>query len=208
MSAAEARAANAGGTISFEAFLSEAETYANALPATTRAAQDAFVFRTAARALLVDAFPVPKLFPMGDFAPGVEIGPIGRAGPLMLIAYRMAPHALLPAHDHPNYAVATLGIEGEVQVRHFETGGNAPAYHQPDSFTVRRTSERVLRAGDLTTLSPRRDNIHSFTAGGEGAYFLDLTSSHGDDAGFSYLQVERAPAEAGGNLFRAKWVKF
>jgi hypothetical protein len=184
-----AQATAGASNISFEKFQEGAAELAKLLPANDPAQQDAFVLLALARALEVSEFPRPKLFPMGSFAPGVRIGPIGRSGPLMLIAYEFAPGAVLPAHDHPHYAVATLGLSGEATVRHFEPVGETPPYASAASFKIRETARRLLRKGSFTTLAPCRDNIHAFTAGGAGAYFLDITSAHGADLGFSYLAV-------------------
>jgi hypothetical protein len=202
--AASAAARPAG--ISFEAFQERAAELSKLLPANDAAHQDAFVLTALALALEVSEYPRPKLFPMGAFAPGVRIGPIGRSGPLMLIAYELAPLATLPAHNHPHYAVATLGISGEASVRHFETVGETPAFASDKTFRIRETARRLLRKGSFTTLSPDRDNIHTFAAGSAGAYFVDITSAHGDDVGFSYLAVPEVRQAS--DEYSSRWIRF
>ena len=76
----------------------------------------------------------------------------------------------------------------------------APPFESQERFTVRRTAGRVLRPGEATTLSPSRDNIHTFEAGPHGARFVDLFSIHGQDVGFSYLAIEPRPNAAGGEI--------
>lgn len=136
---------------------------------------------------------------------GVEIGPLARTEPpddvlhgVALVSYRLAPGALLEPHNHPNYSVATLCVEGEARVTHYEPDAAAPSFSSREPFTVRRTAERLLRPRQATTLSPSRDNIHTFRAGPHGARLVDLFSVHGQDAGFSYLDIDHRPASPGG----------
>jgi hypothetical protein len=161
-------------------------------PATAmdRRGQDAYVLRAAAQALTIASIPRPDFFPMGAHAPGVEVGPVGRAGPAMIIRYRLAPGGILPPHNHPNYSVATIGIAGDAIVQQFEIVGEMPAFSSSTGFNVRRVAERRLGAGDVVALSPQHDNIHTFVAGANGAEFYDVTTAHGPDVGFSYLALE------------------
>jgi hypothetical protein len=171
--------------------------------ATERWAQDRYVLAAASDGLGLRPVPDAKMFPMGAFAPGVDIGPVGRIGPCVLIRYRLAPDARLPPHDHPNYSVATIGLRGEARVEQFEIEGEAPPYANPGGFRVRRILQRCLGRGDVVTLSPRRDNIHTFRAGPSGAEFFDLTTPHGPDEGFSYLRL--AERGAIGDVVAASW---
>jgi len=195
----------------FKAFMAALEEIGDQLPLATRAEQDAYIYGLASRALRVNSFPVPKMGKVGRT--GVEIGPLARTDPptdkvhgIALVSYRLAPNAVVQPHNHPNYSVATVGLEGEARVTHYEPEPSAPDFASTDPFTVRKTAERLLRARDVTTLSPSRDNIHTFRAGPAGARFVDLFSNHGGDVGFSYLDIDREPAVAGGDAFRARWV--
>jgi PCO_ADO len=194
----------------FTALMAALEELGDQLPLTTRPEQDAYIYRLAARALRVNDFPIPKMGQMGRT--GVEIGPLARTTPpsdivhgIALVSYRLAPNAVLQAHNHPNYSVATVGVEGEARVTHYEPDASAPAFTSREPFAVRRTAERLLRAHEVTTLSPARDNIHTFRAGPAGARFVDLFSNHGGDVGFSYLDIDRQPIAPGGDAFRARW---
>jgi len=195
----------------FDALMAALEGLGDQLPATSAAEQNAHIYRLAARAMLVRDFPIPRMGAMGRT--GVEIGPLGRTQPptdilhgIALVSYRMAPNALLQSHNHPNYSVATVGIEGQAQVIHYEADGPTPDFASRDPFVVRKTAERILRPGEASTLSPSRDNIHTFQAGSHGARFVDLFSLHGDDVGFSYLDIEPRPMSASGDSYRAHWI--
>lgn len=207
-------ASPAGGhppsTEDFTLLLAALEQIGDQLPVITQAEQDAYIFGLAARAIRVNSFPIPNMGAMGRT--GVEIGPLGHTIPstdrvhgIALVSNRMAPGAFFQAHNHPNYSVATVGVEGEARVTHYEPEASAPGFASRDPFTVRKTAERLLRAREVTTLSPSRDNIHTFRAGPEGARFVDLFSLHGPDAGFSFLDIDDRPISAGGDSFRARW---
>ena len=195
----------------FTALMTSLEQLGDELPLATSAEQNAYIYRLAARAMLVQDFPMPpNMGAMGNT--GIQIRPLARTEPptdrvhgVALVSYRMAPGALLQAHNHPNYSVATIGIEGAARVTHYEPPADAPPFASRDSFLVQKTAERLLRAREASTLSPARDNIHTFEAGPSGARFVDLFSIHGEDVGFSYLDVEPAPASPAGDRFQARW---
>lgn len=153
----------------------------------------------------VDGIALPQMYPMGPSAPGVQIGPIGRGRSCALIAYSAEPHAVLPAHNHPNYSVATLGLSGEVLITHFEPPEFAPPMTSSASFNVRKTSERVLRSGDVSMLTPSADNIHRFVAGASGASWVDITVPNGPDVGFSFLTLDDASLAQTGATVAAHW---
>src|SRR4051794_38751377 len=104
----------------FANLMQRLEEIGDQLPALSAAEQNAYIYRLAAAAMLVDEFPLPRPGAFGRT--GVEIGPLGRTQPptdalhgVALIAYRMAPGALLEPHNHPHYSVTTIGVEGEAE---------------------------------------------------------------------------------------------
>lgn len=52
-----------------------------------------------------------------------------------------------------------------------------------------------------------RDNIHAFQVGKDGARGIDITTCHGKDIGFSFLNIEEKPSNAEQRLFEANWKK-
>jgi hypothetical protein len=140
--------------------------------------------------------------------PAVYFGPSHRGQPFFIIEWRMEPGAILPPHCHPNASVCTLGIEGEARVRNFEVVGRAPEFSSRQSFRVRETHNEIITPGRINTLSAARDNIHTFQAGKTGARGMDITSYHGPDVGFSFLEVESKPADVEQRMFEAAWKKW
>jgi hypothetical protein len=173
------------------------------LPATSEGQFDEFVWTAGAKLRRVDVIP----FPQGMKETGLDIRPISKfRGVFSVIAYRAAPGVVQPPHDHPEYSVATMGLEGAVRVRYFEPDDEAPPHSSREPFRVRKTAERWLEPRSVMTLTPMRDNIHTFEAGPDGARWVDFNTAHAPDAGdFSYLRLMPRTSERTGDLFDAKW---
>jgi len=170
----------------------------------TEAEQNAFVYTEAARALAVEGFPEVGMSPLFAFE-GVRVGQLALSRRAVVVAYEMAPGAVLPPHNHPNYSVATIGLGGEAIVTQYEPEGALPVFESRAPFQVRRTIDRVLRRGEAVTLVPDRDNIHTFRAGSAGARFLDVATPHGADVGFSYMRIAAQARAGSSDRFEAHW---
>ena len=171
--------------------------------------QDAYLHWLALMAsrLQLATIPQAKVGRFEKLDPAVYFGPSHRGQPFFIIEWRMEPGATLPPHCHPNASVCTLGIEGEARIRNFEVVGQAPEFSSRQSFRVRETHNEIITPGRINTLSAARDNIHTFQAGKTGARGMDITSVHGPDVGFSFLELESKPADAEQRLFEAAWKK-
>jgi hypothetical protein len=171
--------------------------------------QDAYLYWIASKAAQLDLATVPeaKVGALEGVEPKVEFGVGFRGVPFFVVEWRMAPNAFLPPHCHPNASVCTVGIDGEAQVRNFEIAGEAPEFSSAREFQVRETRQGLVSNGRIVTLSARRDNIHTFQAGKKGARGIDISTYHGPNVGFSYLDIKRTAADEGNRLFDAHWVK-
>jgi hypothetical protein len=97
-------------------------------------------------------------------------------------------------HGHRNMVSMHLVLSGEVRVRHFERiRDERPAppprdgLSPPGGFIVMRpTIDRLSRAGDATSISSARDNVHWFVAQSERAFTFDCILSDLEPLGFSY----------------------
>ena len=157
--------------------------------------------------LQLATIPPAKVGRFEKLEPAVYFGPSHRGQPFFIIEWRMEPGAFLPPHCHPNASVCTLGIEGEARIRNFEVVGQAPEFSSRQTFRVRETHNEIISPGRINTLSAARDNIHTFQAGKTGARGMDISSYHGPDVGFSFLELESKPANAEQRLFEATWKK-
>jgi hypothetical protein len=170
--------------------------------------QDAYLNRIAAWAVRLKAAPDTKLGAFAGLDPKVEFGPSFRGVPFAVIQWRMDPHAVLPAHCHPQASVCTVGMEGEARVRHFEIDGPAPTFDSGSRapFLIRETRRQIISPRRISTLSSTRDNIHYFEAGDLGARGLDITTMYGGDGSFSFVRFQpEKPKDPKNGLFEAVW---
>lgn len=202
--------ASADGMLAWDAFLEAClpgalERHANA----TASGQDAYLYWIASMTARLDRSTIPKakLAAFGGFDPLVETGPAYFGKPFFVIAWRMAPHAVLPPHTHPRISVCTLCTEGEARIRNFEVSGAAPDPASTKSFQVRATRDELLTPGRLSDLSAVRDNIHTLRAGPAGASGIDITTYHGKDEGFSFLDIVGKPRDPESQVYDAVWRK-
>lgn len=153
----------------------------------------------------IDEIPKAKLGRFGNLQPPVSFGVGYRGAPFFIVEWKLEPGALLPPHCHPNASVCTVGFEGEARIRNFEISGQAPEFSSRQSFLVRETHNEIIAQGRINTLSSRRGNIHTFQAGPLGARGIDISTYHGPDVGFSFLDVAAKPKDAEGRIFEAAW---
>lgn len=151
--------------------------------------------------------PPAKLGKFKGLEPASSFGVGYRGEPFFVVEWRMEPNAFLPPHCHPNVSVCTVGLEGEARIRNFEIVGDAPEFASTKGFKVRETHNELIGAGRINTLSPIRDNIHTFQAGKEGAHGVDITTYHGDNVGFSHLELGPKPLDERQRIYEAAWKK-
>jgi hypothetical protein len=171
--------------------------------------QDAYLYSLAhwAAGLRLETIPRAKLFRFAELNPPVRFGVGYRGVPFIVVEWWLEPGAFLPPHNHPNYSVCTLGIEGEARIRNFQIVGSAPAFTSKDIFQVRETHNELMSAGRINSLAPGRDNIHTFQAGKAGARGIDFGTLYGEDIGFSFLNIEEKPRDAEARIYEATWRK-
>jgi hypothetical protein len=149
--------------------------------------------------------PKAKLGRFGKLEPPVSFGVSYRGTPFFIVEWKLEPGAFLPPHCHPNASVCTVGLEGEARIRNFEIIGQALEFSSRQTFLVRETHNEIMAQGRINTLSSMRDNIHTFQAGKIGARGIDISTYHGPDVGFSFLDIASKPKEPEGHMFEAVW---
>ncbi len=171
--------------------------------------QDAYLYWIASMVarLNLTTRPKAKLGKFKNLNPSVEFGVGYRGVPFFVVEWRMSPNAYLPPHSHPNASVCTVGIEGEARIRNFEVVGDAPEFSSDKKFNVRETHNEVISARRINALSAKRDNIHTFQVGKDGARGIDISTYHGETVGFSFLEIGKTPIDAEQKTFEANWIK-
>lgn len=175
----------------------------------SKSGQEAYLYWLAsmvARLRLKEA-PRARLGRYGTLDPPVSFGVSFRGKPFFIVEWRLEPGAILPPHCHPNASVCTLGIEGEARIRNFEIDGDAPNFSSTQTFQVRETHNEIMAPGRLNTLSALRDNIHTFQAGKQGARGIDISTYHGPDVSFSFLDIGDKARDAERRIYEAAWKK-
>ncbi len=176
----------------------------------SRSGQDAYLYWLGSMAARLRRAELPRavLGRFGPFEPPVNFGVSFRGQPFFIVEWHLEPNATLPPHCHPNASVCTLGIEGEAHIRNFEIVGHAPDFSSRRTFHVRETRDELVAPGRLNTLSAFRDNIHTFHAGAQGARGIDISTYHGPDVGFSFIDIDARSFDSKRRLHEAAWVKF
>jgi hypothetical protein len=199
---------NTDGGLDWAAFLKQCEPVARELHKDSSAAgQDAYLLWVASNLARARASDIPraKVGRFGALEPAIRFGVSYRGKPFFIVEWQLEPGAFLPPHCHPNASVCTLGIEGEARIRNFEIHGDAPEFTSRKSFLVRETHNEIIAPGRINTLSAKRDNIHTFQAGKNGARGIDISTYHGPDVGFSFLELATTPREPERRIFEAAW---
>jgi hypothetical protein len=191
--------------LAWDDFLKQSVPVAQQLVADPAFSVDEYLYRIGSLATRLREIPDTKLYPYTTVEPRVKFAPSFRGSPFFIIQWRMEPGALFPAHNHPNASVCTLGFEGEVRLRNFEIVGEAPEYASKKTFRVRETHNETIARGRINTLSPSRDNIHYFEVGKEAARGIDISTLHGKNAGFSFLDIGKQPMDSEKRIFEAAW---
>ena len=87
--------------------------------------------------------------------------------------------AIIP-HGHANMSSAHLILKGEMQLRNYNNHGQENKH-----MIISPSSDRLIKAGDCSTISDERDNVHWFIANTDQAFtfdviLLDLNGKHYD----------------------------
>lgn len=197
----------AGGPdkLAWDSFLKEAVPVAERMMADPAFSVDEYLYRLGSLATRLQEIPDTKLYPYTAVEPRVSFAPSFRGSTFFIIQWSMEAGVAFPPHNHPNASVCTLGFSGEVRLRNFEIVGEAPEYSSKKTFRVQETHNETISRGRINTLSPARDNIHYFQVGNERARGIDISTMHGKQAGFSFLDISEKPADSEKRIFEAAW---
>lgn len=125
--------------------------------------------------------------------------------PFIVAQFRLAAGATIPYHDHRDYNGVLRIVEGEARIRSFEIIGANKRLPSSKTFLIRETKRELLGAGQLSTLSRTRDNIHDIRAGIDGARLLDFFTFFRKEGESIYLNVDERPSDPTQRIFEASW---
>lgn len=196
----------------FAAFLEDWLARARELVASESPDEDAHLFALQSRLAGLERARLPRRNKDTFAEGGVRSGPVAFEAPIMIIEFELEPGAVIRPHNHVGFDFLSLGLAGDVRVRHFEVDGPAPTPGQDldTRFAVREVSNTWLAPGRMSSLSRTRANIHMFEAGIRGGRFVDFGirfASPGDGPrAFSALDIAPTPRDPGQRIFEARWI--
>lgn len=127
----------------------------------------------------------------------------GRYPSLSVFQMKFKPDAVIPIHDHFQYAGAVVVLEGEVRARNFDL---VQGSRESDAVQVQETCDALLLPGRFSTLATGRHNFHELRAGPQGARAIDVFTFFEGAKGSRYLELdEKAPADAARRVFDGRW---
>jgi hypothetical protein len=125
--------------------------------------------------------------------------------PFAVAQYKLAAGAAIPYHDHRDYNGVLRVVDGTASIRSFEIVGADRRPANGGTFLIRETRRELLGAGQLSTLSRTRDNIHDIRAGKEGLRLLDFFTFFSEDGSSRYLTVDEQPRDPAKRIHEASW---
>jgi predicted nucleic acid-binding protein len=107
--------------------------------------------------------------------------------------------AIIP-HGHSNMASAHLILQGEFSLKHFEK-----VEEEKGHLIIKPTIDKLSKAGDYSSISDEKDNVHWFIANSETAFTFDVIMLDLNDKKYEIHNLDIAEAEKiSGNLIRAR----
>lgn len=125
--------------------------------------------------------------------------------PFAVAQYKLAAGAAIPYHDHRDYNGVLRIVDGTASIRSFEITGADQRPPKGRTFLIRETRRELLGAGQLSTLSRTRDNIHDIRAGEEGVRLIDFFTFFSEDGASHYLDVDEQPRDPEKRVHEASW---
>ncbi len=98
--------------------------------------------------------------------------------------FAFEPHNVITPHGHRHMVSSHLVVEGAFRVRNFDRLGD-----EDGAMIVRPTRDYIARTGQLSAMTPERDNIHWFVPQGGPAMTFDVIIS-GIDPGEADYEIE------------------
>ncbi len=104
-------------------------------------------------------------------------------------------------HGHSNMCTGFIVLKGEWHGRHYDR-----VETHAEHFIIKPTIDRAFKAGDLSTISDHKDNIHWFEAKSETAYIFNVHVTGYDpkiDGNSGRLYVDPDGEKLSGGLVKA-----
>jgi hypothetical protein len=137
----------------------------------------------------------------------LEAAAVSPGRPFVVAALRMAPGCTVPLHCHPNGGAVSVCTQGSLVMRHYDLAVGSAAFTDIGATAeVDEASVASLTSNRFTLFTPTRANVHTFTAGPEGATLVEIAVQWGGTGEFSYLKLDDALAASTVRRHHGHWV--
>jgi hypothetical protein len=189
------------GDLSWDAFLEHAVPMAERLVESFTPDEEAYLRALSSLARRAAAVPDVVLEPERHYDFGWSYDKL----PFAVAQYKLAAGAAIPYHDHRDYNGVLRIVDGVASIRSFEIVGTDKRPPKGGTFLIRETRRELLGAGQLSTLSRTRDNIHDIRAGTDGVRMVDFFTFFSEDGASHYLDVDEQPRDPAKRIHEASW---
>lgn len=114
----------------------------------------------------------PKLFDDHETAEDITFSKVKRLPDELSFApyfYAMKKGAAVVPHGHQNMATMHMMLKGEAHGWHYDR-----VTDESEHLIIKLTKDKILTAGDVSTISDERDNIHWFKAQTEPVFMFNI----------------------------------
>lgn len=133
-------------------------------------------------------------------------GPAYFENGLLIIVVKLSPGAIISPHRHNAHDIVTVGLEGLCTYRHYQVVGKAPdSKDTVTTWRVQETRSGIMTRGRSSDLTVKRDHIHTFRAGEEGATILDFLTKTEDAGQTPIIHIEAEPRDKFLRIHDVRW---
>lgn len=195
-----------GPILSLEEFLEEVVPVARELKQDpSPVGEDRYLLTLASYAVRLGDVAQPEWRPSGQ-GEDTFIGVSWVGDPFIVLHWRMEPRSRIRLHAHTYGNVVTVGLEGQAQVRNFETL-DEPDFDSSQAVRLRLTTSQILAPRSINLVPLSHGFVHGFQAGPQGARGLDITTQLRERRPTPYLELEETPVEPEDSIFMGRWTE-
>jgi hypothetical protein len=121
-----------------------------------------------------------------------------------VLRFRMRAGSEFPLHDHRQYNGVLYVLDGAVRCESFSLLGRSTT---PGRVLIRRDVDALLEAGQASTLTGARANIHRIRAAESGCRMLDVQTWTGPVPRSVRVALQPRPVDPNTNLFEAEYLE-
>ncbi len=199
---------NLTGSINFDTLIAELRPMAKSLVDASNGQADEEQYITHIINLLSRLTPMPEKPKPSGWGDKIDMRSIASYSPLEIMYITFEPGAKISLHDHYEYNGVLYGLKGELKSTNFDFYGKQDLKSDQD-FIIQKNQEALIKAGDVSTLSRQRNNLHEVVAGKDGAEILDIFTFFKPDSTSRMIEYDKTtPFDQSKQLYKANWKSY